>query len=213
MTVNVRLEFTVEPFVDGGPGRHVVAALSTLEAAGFEPEVGPFGTAIEGDDGAVLAAGASALRAAFAAGATAVALDVREQPLAPEAIDLGEEAAEFLQAVAPLVRALGGTVVAGDRLADGDVRVTWRGATLAGVRPGGAGDDLQDALPRLIASVEQELGGSLAALSRDDKQQAARLLEEGGAFTLRNATEAVADAMGVSRVTVYNYLAAIRRQS
>ena len=42
------------------------------------------------------------------------------------------------------------------------------------------------------------------------KQQAVRLLEEHGAFTLRKSIEDVADAMGVSRITIYNYLNAIR---
>ena len=37
-----------------------------------------------------------------------------------------------------------------------------------------------------------------------------RLLEERGAFQIRKSIEDVADAMGVSRITVYNYLNAIR---
>ena len=40
---------------------------------------------------------------------------------------------------------------------------------------------------------------------------AVRLLDERGAFILRRAVEEVADAMGVSRITVYNYLNAIHR--
>ena len=48
-------------------------------------------------------------------------------------------------------------------------------------------------------------------LGREDKQRAVRLLDERGAFTLRRAVEQVADAMGVSRITVYNYLNAIHR--
>ena len=47
--------------------------------------------------------------------------------------------------------------------------------------------------------------------SREEKQRAVRLLDERGAFTLRRAVEQVADAMGVSRITVYNYLNAIHR--
>jgi predicted transcriptional regulator YheO len=37
------------------------------------------------------------------------------------------------------------------------------------------------------------------------------LLDEQGAFTLRRAVEDVADAMGVSRITIYNYLNALHR--
>jgi predicted transcriptional regulator YheO len=58
----------------------------------------------------------------------------------------------------------------------------------------------------MIAAVEAEFGAPLAALSREDKQRAVRLLDERGAFQLRKAVEDVADALGVSRFTVYNYL-------
>ena len=41
--------------------------------------------------------------------------------------------------------------------------------------------------------------------------RAVRMLDEQGAFTLRRAVEDVADAMNVSRITIYNYLKAIHR--
>ena len=41
--------------------------------------------------------------------------------------------------------------------------------------------------------------------------RAIRLLDDRGAFILRRAVEDVADAMGVSRITVYNYLNALHR--
>jgi len=59
--------------------------------------------------------------------------------------------------------------------------------------------------------VERELGDNLSELSRNNKQVAIRLLDEQGAFTLRRAVEDVADAMGVSRITIYNYLNALHR--
>jgi predicted transcriptional regulator YheO len=43
------------------------------------------------------------------------------------------------------------------------------------------------------------------------KSIAIRLFNQPGAFTLRRAVEDVADAMGVSRITVYNYLNALHR--
>jgi predicted transcriptional regulator YheO len=58
--------------------------------------------------------------------------------------------------------------------------------------------------------VEDELGGRLPNLSREQKQRAVRLLDDRGAFLLRRSVEDVADALGVSRITVYNYLSAIR---
>ena len=70
---------------------------------------------------------------------------------------------------------------------------------------------LHGALERVIEGVERELGGKLSALSRDGKQTAIRLLDERGAFVLRRAVEDIADVMGVSRITVYNYLNALHR--
>lgn len=61
-------------------------------------------------------------------------------------------------------------------------------------------------LDALIREVEQELGGPLPGLGRADKQRAVRLLEEWGAFEMRRAVVTVAEALGVTRFTVYNYL-------
>jgi predicted transcriptional regulator YheO len=58
----------------------------------------------------------------------------------------------------------------------------------------------------LIAAVESELGAPLESLSRADKQHAVRLLEERGAFEMRRSAETVAEALGLTRFTVYNYL-------
>ena len=62
----------------------------------------------------------------------------------------------------------------------------------------------------MIEQVEVELGGRLSDLSREDKQRAVRLLDERGAFLLRRSVDEVAGALGVSRITVYNYLNAVR---
>lgn len=66
--------------------------------------------------------------------------------------------------------------------------------------------ELNSALSRLIADVERELGAKLGDLERPDKQRAVRLLRERGAFGLRKSVSAVAEALGVTRFTVYNYL-------
>ena len=110
-------------------------------------------------------------------------------------------------AVRPVVEALGGSLVAAEDREPGDLPLKWEGEVLAAVRPA----PLHGALERLIDQVERELGGKLPQLSREDKQRAIRLLDERGAFTLRRAVEDVADAMGVSRITVYNYLNALHR--
>ncbi|HSS10001.1 MAG TPA: helix-turn-helix domain-containing protein [Acidimicrobiales bacterium] len=108
----------------------------------------------------------------------------------------------LLEALVPVADELGATLVEGDEIGPGDIPLRWRGQVVGGFRILG----LHGALDRMIATVERELGSNLASLSREDKQLAIGLLAERGAFTLRKAVEDVADAMGVSRFTVYNYL-------
>jgi uncharacterized protein YqgV (UPF0045/DUF77 family) len=78
----VRVEFTVEPFVDGRPGPHVTAAWDAARAEGLALEVGPFSSVAEADEEAILAGVAALVRAALGAGATRVALDVT-RPASP----------------------------------------------------------------------------------------------------------------------------------
>lgn len=101
-----------------------------------------------------------------------------------------------------MAEALGATLVPASRVAVGDIPLRWEGAVVGGMRLPG----LHGTLDRMIATVESELGAPLAELSRPGRQHAVKLLEERGAFQLRRAVEEVADALGVSRFTVYNYL-------
>jgi uncharacterized protein YqgV (UPF0045/DUF77 family) len=71
------VEFTIEPFVEGEPGPHVRAAVEAAEGSGLAVDFGPFGTSVSGgDDGAVLDAVDGIVRAAIAAGATRVSLQL-----------------------------------------------------------------------------------------------------------------------------------------
>ena len=108
----------------------------------------------------------------------------------------------FLVALEPVAEAIGATVVPAAAVEAGDVPLQWDGELVGGLRLPG----VHGALDRMIAAVEGELGARLADLSREDKQRAVRLLDERGAFQLRKSVEDVADALGVSRFTVYNYL-------
>jgi len=76
--------------------------------------------------------------------------------------------------------------------------------------PVGVLANLEDALEQLIAQGEAHVGKPLDKMSRAEKQQLVRYLDERGAFQLRKAVEGVAEMLGVSRFTVYNYLEAIR---
>ncbi len=113
----------------------------------------------------------------------------------------------LLSAVKPILDAVGAHLVSVDDARISDVALEWEGEIIAAVRL----PPILGALNRLISQVERELGASLTELSRSDKQIAVRMLDQRGAFTLRRSVEDVADAMGVSRITVYNYLNALHR--
>jgi uncharacterized protein YqgV (UPF0045/DUF77 family) len=72
----LRAEFTVEPFVAGSPGAHVLAAIEAARSFAVDVEVGPFGTAVCGDASLVADVVAAVVDTAMAAGATRVALQV-----------------------------------------------------------------------------------------------------------------------------------------
>ena len=120
----------------------------------------------------------------------------------------------LLEAVAPLADRLGAELVPASDLRAGDVPLAWEGEVVGGVRlPAGVGEEVgesgetgESGLPALVAAVADELGGPLAELPRAEKQRAVRLLEERGAFSYRQAAETIAEALGVTRFTVYNYL-------
>ncbi len=160
MTTDIRLEFFVEPFTEGQPGKHVRAAIDAVESRGLSVDIGAFGTITVGSPAAVA------------------------------------------EAVGDLVRAA---------LENGAARVSLQAVT-AGAEPALHVGDLRDALDHMIEQVETDTGTRLAAMTREEKQTAIRVLDEQGAFQLRKAIEAVADAMGVSRITIYNYLNAIREE-
>ena len=72
----LRLEFTIEPFVEGQPGPHVLSGVAAAEAMGVTVEFGPFGstcTVTPQQVGAVLGA---IVDAAVANGATNVTVDI-----------------------------------------------------------------------------------------------------------------------------------------
>ena len=118
----------------------------------------------------------------------------------------------LVQAIAPLVERLDAELVDPARARAGDVTLEWDGVPVVAVRlaaevvrkvPERAADG---GVQSLLADVAVELGGPLRDLSRHDKQQAVLLLESRGAFEYRRSAGIVAEALGVTRFTVYNYL-------
>ena len=148
-------------------------------------------------------------------------VDAPRAAAGPGPAEVGERLAA---ALGPLLDRVGGRIVGPADAGPDDVAILWDGKPAVFVRLGpqtqgqgasaatsaatsaGPSADLSDGLARLIADVEAELGGRLSSLGRPEKQRAVRLLEERGAFEMRRSAETVAEALGVTRFTVYNYL-------
>lgn len=112
----------------------------------------------------------------------------------------------LVSSVQPIADVLDAEIIATDAMLEGDIPLVWNGDTVAALRL----PTMRNALDRLVAVVERELGAPLGELERVDKQRAVRMLEEQGAFQLRKSIEEIADVMGVSRITIYNYLNTVK---
>ncbi len=83
------VEFTIEPFVEGRPGPHVIAAIAAAEATGFDVEIGPFGSSVAVDLADVGSVIGALTDAAMANGASHVSVHVaREIPTGPPAFEV-----------------------------------------------------------------------------------------------------------------------------
>ncbi|MEN8234602.1 MAG: helix-turn-helix domain-containing protein [Actinomycetota bacterium] len=116
------------------------------------------------------------------------------------------DAERVIAALRPALEANGSAVIAPQEAERLDVPIEWDGEIVAYARIG----SVADALGNLVHRIEKELGAPLPDLDRTGKQVAVRLLDERGAFLLRRSIEDIAEVMGVSRITIYNYLNAIR---
>ena len=52
----------------------------------------------------------------------------------------------------------------------------------------------------------EQTGHSFETLDKDDKAAVVRYLDKKGVFLIKKSVERVADFLGVSRFTIYNYL-------
>lgn len=108
----------------------------------------------------------------------------------------------LIAAVKPLVDAMGAEILGPEQAERDDVVLAWEGEDVLAVRL----PQLSDSLDHILAAMERRHGMPLAELDRKTKQEAVRMLEARGAFSVRHGVETVAGALGVSRFTVYNYL-------
>jgi predicted transcriptional regulator YheO len=71
---------------------------------------------------------------------------------------------------------------------------------------------IRDALDDILRMAEREIGAPASEWDREQKQRVVRMLDERGAFLLRGAVDDIAQIMGVSRITIYNYLNALESE-
>ena len=74
----VKVEFTIEPWVDGDPPERVNLCVAAIEALGVAVEVGPFGTSFVAPAEVASSALASVVSIAYANGATHVSIDIEK---------------------------------------------------------------------------------------------------------------------------------------
>jgi hypothetical protein len=74
------IEFTIEPFVEGQPGPHVLSAIAAAQALGYEIDFGPFGSSCNVPASEAGQVARAVLDAAFANGATHVSLHTERVP-------------------------------------------------------------------------------------------------------------------------------------
>ncbi len=74
-------------------------------------------------------------------------------------------------------------------------------------------DDVSDVLHGFIEDANGKIGKRVDRMSKQDKVRLVALLDEKGAFTIKKAVPLVAEYLGVSRFTIYNYLKDVRTES
>ena len=87
------------------------------------------------------------------------------------------------------------------------------GASDGTVVPETYGEEIGEVLDALIQAAIARTGSSAEALTRDDKVEVVRYLDEKGAFLVKRAAERIARALGISRVTAYAYLEEARARN
>jgi hypothetical protein len=76
-----------------------------------------------------------------------------------------------------------------------------------------ATEHLGTTVARMLDAAESEHGIRASEMSRSQKQQVVKELDERGAFLIKKSVEQVAERLGVSRFTIYNYLDEANRES
>ncbi|HJW75564.1 MAG TPA: helix-turn-helix transcriptional regulator [Thermoleophilia bacterium] len=73
--------------------------------------------------------------------------------------------------------------------------------------------DIREVLAGMIAAILAEMGKTPATMTRDDKREVVKRLDERGAFLVKRSAEQVAEALDLSRYTIFSYLKEIRHHN
>jgi predicted transcriptional regulator YheO len=71
--------------------------------------------------------------------------------------------------------------------------------------------DIREVVAGMIGAILTEMGKTPSSMTRDEKRDVVRRLEERGAFLVKRSAEQVAEALDLSRYTIFSYLKEIRR--
>ena len=73
--------------------------------------------------------------------------------------------------------------------------------------------DIRDVVAGMVTKILGEMGKTPAAMTREEKMEVVKRLEERGAFLVKRSAEQVAEALDLSRYTIFAYLKEIRHGS
>lgn len=71
--------------------------------------------------------------------------------------------------------------------------------------------DIRDVVSGMVTKILNEMGKMPAAMTREEKMEVVRRLEDRGAFLVKRSAEQIAEALDLSRYTIFSYLKEIRR--
>ncbi|MGI6285540.1 helix-turn-helix transcriptional regulator [Neomoorella humiferrea] len=66
--------------------------------------------------------------------------------------------------------------------------------------------DINEVVDNVVESVLQELGKPVPVMTKEEKVKAVEMLDDRGIFLVKGAVDVVAQALAVSKYTIYNYL-------
>jgi len=71
--------------------------------------------------------------------------------------------------------------------------------------------DIRDVVSGMVTKILNEMGKTPVSMTREEKMEVVRRLEDRGAFLVKRSAEQIAEALDLSRYTIFSYLKEIRR--